>query len=312
MSRIVIAGITQIESIVKVAEIPVAYAPFTPAPDTIFTAPGGDAFNMSLAMSWLGDKVEFMTVVGKDQNLGIFNPPNREVTLSTNYVLPIMRETPMEVLLFDRTRKQQVFEDLKDIRDAQYDMELARPRIEDADLVVLSNANFCRPFIDLAKKKGKKIAVKIHHFDYEKEVYNEDFLKNAEILYFSDNTIDTDPFDFVREMADKYEPETIMLGQGEKGLILYDRERNTNVHYNPVTAGQVVNTAGAGNATFACFLHYYLKNGDTVEAVKKALMFSANKVGYIGTSNGFMTEDQLEQWERLIFDPTNTSQWIKL
>lgn len=312
MSSIVIAGITQIESIVKVSEIPIAYAAFTPASGTIFTAPGGDAFNMSLAMSWLGDRVEFMTVVGKDQNMGIFNPPNREVTLATTYVLPIMKETPMEVLFFDQTRKQQVFEDLKDIRDVTFDMDLARPRVEDSDMVVLSNANFCRPFIKLAKDKGKKLAVKIHHFDYEKEVFNEDFLKSADILYFSDNTIGGDPYDFVREMADKYDPETIMLGQGEKGLILYDKERNTNVHYNPVGAGQVVNTAGAGNATFACFLHYYLKNGDSVEAVKKALMFSANKVGYIGTSNGFMTEEQLEQWERLIYDPANNARWSNL
>ena len=309
MSSIVIAGITQIESIVKVAEIPIGYAPFTPAPDTIFTAAGGDAFNMSLAMSWLGDKVEFMTVVGKDQNLGIFNPPNREVTLSTNYVLPVMKETPMEILLFDKTRKQQVFEDLKDIRDAEFDMSLARPRVEDADLVVLSNANFCRPFIALAKDKGKKLAVKIHHFDYEKEIYNEDFLRAADILYFSDNTIEGDPFDFVREMAGKYNPAIILLGQGEKGQIMYERENDTNVHYNPVAAGQVVNTAGAGNAAFACFLHYFLKNGNAVEAVKKSLIFAANKIGYIGTSNGFMTEDQLAQWERLIFDPTNTSRW---
>ncbi len=309
MSKIVIAGITQIESIVKVKEIPVAYAPFTPAPDTIFTAPGGDAYNMSLAMSWLGDKVEFMTVVGRDQNMGIFNPPNREVTLSTSYVLPIMKATPMEILLFDRMRKQQVFEDLKDIRDAEYDMNLARPLVEDADLVVLSNANFCRPFIKLAKDNGKKLAVKIHHFDYEKEIYNEDFLNAADILYFSDNTIDTDPFDFVDEMVGKYHPEIIVLGQGEKGQILYDRGRDMKVHYNPVTAGQVVNTAGAGNATFACFLHYYLKNQDSVEAVKKSLMFAANKIGYIGTSNGFMTEEQLAQWEKLIYDPSNTDQW---
>ena len=309
MSNIVIAGITQIESIVKVKEIPVSYAPFTPAPDTIFTAPGGDAYNMSLAMSWLGDRVEFMTVVGRDQNLGIFNPPGREVTLSTNYVLPIMRETPMEVILFDQTRKQQVFEDLKDIRDAVFNVELARPRVEEADLVVLSNANFCRPFIRLAKDNGKKIAVKIHHFDYEKEVYNEDFLQNADILYFSDNTIEEDPYDFVGQMAEKYHPEIIQLGQGEKGQIMYSRSNDTKVHYNPVAAPKVDNTAGAGNASFACFLHYYLKKGDPVEAIKKSLMFAANKIGYTGTSKGFMTEEQLEQWERLVFDPANTAQW---
>jgi ribokinase len=37
----------------------------------------------------------------------------------------------------------------------------------------------------------------------------------------------------------------------------------------------------------------------------KALLFTANKIGYMGTSNGFMTEEQLEQWESLIFDPND-------
>ena len=95
MGKFIIAGITQIETIIKVDRIPIAYRSFTGKPDTIYTAAGGDAYNCSLALEWLGDKVEFMTVVSETQNLGIFNPPGREVTLSTEYVLPVMKETPM-------------------------------------------------------------------------------------------------------------------------------------------------------------------------------------------------------------------------
>ena len=142
-------------------------------------------------------------------------------------------------------------------------------------------------------------------FSREKEVYNEDFLKAAEILYFSDGTRTEDPYEFIKEMAQKYGTQIILLGQSSEGVILYDRRRDINVHYDPVSAGQVVNTAGAGNAQFACFLHYYLKNGDSKEAMHKALLFTANKIGYMGTSNGFMTEEQLEQWESLIFDPND-------
>ncbi len=309
MGNFIIAGITQIETIIKVDKIPIAYRPFTGRPDTIYTAAGGDAFNCSLALKWLGDEVEFMTVVGEGQNLGMFNPPGREVTLPTENVLPIMKETPMEVLLFDNTRKQQKFEDLKDIREVQYDMARVEPLIRDCDMVVISNANFCRPFIPLAKDNGKQLAVKIHNYKTEKEVYNEDFLKNADILYFSDNSVEIDPQDFVNEMKDRYDPEIIIMGIGEQGVIQYDKKRNINAKHKPVGTKKVENTAGAGNALFACFLHYYLKTGDPSLAIRKGLLFSANKIGYIGTSNGFMTEEQLETWEKLIFDPGNHAQW---
>lgn len=303
MGKFIVAGITQLETIVRVKEIPIKYVPYTGERDTIYIAAGGDAFNESLALKWLGDEVKFMTVVGKNQDLSIFNPADREVTLPTDYVLPILDETPMEVRLYDVRRKAQRFEDLKDIREAKYDMMLVDPLIDDCEMVVLSNVNFCRPFIERAINHKKKLAVKIHCFQREKEIYNEDFLKSANIIFFNDNSIDEEPFGFVKEMADKYDPEIIILGQGEKGVIIYDKTKDFSAHYDAVSSGQIVNTAGAGNALFACFLHYYEKTGDSKTAIHKALLFAAHKIGYMGTSNGFMTEDQLEQWDQVIWNP---------
>ena len=169
MFNYVVAGITQLETIIKVRQIPIEYRSHTEAHDAIHMSAGGDAFNISLALKWLGDQVKFMTVVGEKQDLSIFNPSDREVTLDTDYVMPVMRESPIEVLLYDDRRKQQGFEDLKDIRDAEYNMALVEPIADEADMFVLSNANFCRPFIDMAKKHDKKLAVKIHNFRRDKE-----------------------------------------------------------------------------------------------------------------------------------------------
>ena len=121
-------------------------------------------------------------------------------------------------------------------------------------------------------------------------------------LYFSDNTIDEDPHDFVKGIADKYNTDIIILGLDAGGMVLYDREKKLNVKYNAVKTKDVVNGAGAGNASFACFLHYYLKVKDSAQAIRMALLFSAHKIGYMGTSYGFMTEEQMQQWESLIFD----------
>ncbi|WP_029232008.1 carbohydrate kinase family protein [Butyrivibrio sp. VCB2006] len=301
MSKFLVAGVTQIETIVRVDNIPVSYAPLTSATDSIFTAMGGDAYNESLALKWLGDDVTFMSIVGRNQDLGMINPPDRKITLSTEYIVPQMLETPTEVVLYDKNRKQQIFEDIKDLRDNVYDMSMVAPIAESCDMMVLANANFCRPFAKEAAARKKPIAVNIRNYKPEKEKYNTDFLEPAKVLYFSDDTLAEDPYEFIDRMSGTYGTEIIILGQGSEGLILFDKTQNVRVHYKTVKTNEVVNTIGAGNALFACFLHYYMETGDSVNAIKNALLFASYKIGYMGTSNGFMTTDQLEQWRNLIW-----------
>ena len=300
MSKFLVAGVTQIETIVRVDKIPVSYSPLTSANDSIFTAMGGDAYNESLALEWLGDEVTFMSIVGRNQDMGMINPPDRKITLSTQYIVPQMKETPTEVVLYDQNRKQQIFEDIKDLRDNVYDMSMVAPIAEECDMMVLANANFCRPFAKEAAR-NKPIAVNIRSYKPEKEKYNTDFLEPAKVLYFSDDTLAEDPYDFIDRMSGTYGTEIIILGQGSEGLILFDKTQNLRVHYKTVKTNEVVNTIGAGNALFACFLHYYMETGDSVNAIKNALLFASYKIGYMGTSNGFMTTDQLEQWRNLIW-----------
>ena len=302
MSKFVVAGVTHIETIVKVNKIPIEYEPLTQMPHTIFTAAGGDAYNESLALKWLGDDVTFVSVVGAEDDLGFMNPPGRGVTLELDHVLPVLKETPAAVVLYDEERRQQHFEDNKDIRDAVYDIDLFEKAAADCDMIVTANANFCRPFLEVAKKHNKKVAVNIRNFSREKEKYSTDFLGAASILYFSDDNLEEDPYEFIRSIEQDYHPEIVILGQGADGLIISDRGADIIAHYNTVKTAEVVNTVGAGNALFSCFLHYYLAHEDSVHAIKNALLFASYKIGFMGTSNGFMTVDQLKQWHDLIWD----------
>lgn len=301
MSKFVCAGITQVETIVKVDKIPVRYSHVTAESNMIHTAAGGDAYNESLALKWLGNDVTFFSVVGKHFNDYYFNPEGREVTLDTSHVLRTLEHSPEAVLFYDKERRQQIFEDIKELRNIQFDMTEALPFIKGCDMVVLANANFCRPFVKAAQDADKKIAVNIRTFRREKEKYNADYLGAANVLYFSDDNLNEDPYDFVKSIADAYGNEIIILGQGAEGLIIYDRNKDMIAHYNTVKTLEVVNTAGAGNALLSCFLHYWMKDGDSVAAIKNALLFASYKIGYLGTSNGFMTPEQVEQWRNLIW-----------
>ncbi len=303
MSKFMVAGFVQHETIVKVDALPVPFRQFESTPDLINTGIGGTGFNEAMALSWLGNEVDFMSMVARSmprrQIMAYLQINN--VDLKTDYVLPMLDGMPTSVVLYCKGQKQ-TFEDVKDIRTVDYDYEIFEKQIQDKDMVLISNCNFCRPLIELSKKYNKPLAVNVRSMRAEKIEQKKDFLAAADILYISDDDLDSEPYDCINECREKYDPEIIVLGIGAKGVILYTKEDNSILEYKTVKTNEVVNTVGAGNAMFSAFLHYYVKTGDAKAAIKNALLFASYKIGFVGSSNGFMTEEQIEQWKRLIWN----------
>ncbi len=302
MGKFMVAGFVQHETIVKVDELPVPYKQFESSHDLINTDIGGTGFDEAMALRWLGNDVDFMSMVSR-------NMSSRQITaylhinnvdLKTDYVLPMLEGMPTSVVLYCRGKKQ-TFEDVKDIRTVEYDYSLFESQIQDKDMVLISNCNFCRPIIGLTRKYNKPLAVNVRSMRAEKIEQKKDFLAAADILYISDDDLDSDPYDCINECREKYNPQIIVMGIGAKGVILYTKEDNSILEYKSVKTNEVVNTVGAGNALFSAFLHYYVKTKDAKESIKNALLFASYKIGFVGTTNGFMTEEQIEQWKRLIW-----------
>ena len=299
MAKFAVAGIVQVETIVKVDDIPVKYSPVVNKPNTIFTNVGGDAYNERVALKALGDEVEFFSMIGKHDMKGLFW--EEDFLGEQDYVLPVLNETPTAVILYDNKRQQQIFEDIKDMRGVEFNLALFKEKIQDVDAVVLANANFCRSLAAAAKEAGKLLAINFRGFTEEKMQYNEDFFKIADVIYVSDDNIVGSADEFVRRLADTYEAKIIILGQGAAGLTIFSREDDLLAHYKPVKTNEIVNTSGAGNSLFSCFMHCYVSSGDAVHAIKNSLLFASYKIGYMGTSKGFLTEEELEHWYRLIW-----------
>ncbi len=303
MSKFMVAGFVQFETIVKVDDLPLPYKEFESIPETINTDIGGAGFNEAMALRWLGDDVDFMSMVAKSMSRTQIHAylEENEVNLSTEYVLRKLDGMPTAVVLYKSSGKKQIFEDVKDIRTVEYDVGLFESQIQDKDMVLISNCNFCRPVLALAKKYNKPIALNVRSMRAEKIANKEDFLAAANIVYISDDDLEGDPYDCIDECKRKYNPEIVIMGLGSKGVILYIREDNSVIEYKPVKTYDVVNTVGAGNAMFSSFLHYYVKTKDARDAIKNALLFVSYKISFVGTSNGFMTEEQIEQWRKLIW-----------
>ncbi len=302
MSKFMVAGFVQMETIIKVEALPVPYKQFESIPDLVNSGIGGAGVNEAMALKWLGNEVDFMSMVARNMSRRQIEAYLKtfDVNLKTDYVLPMLDGMPTSVILYCKGKKQ-TFEDVKDIRHVEYDYDLLESRIQDKDMILMSNCNFCRPIIGLAKKYQKPLAVNVRSMRAEKIANKEDFLAAADILYISDDDLESDHYDCIKECREKYDPEIVIMGIGDKGVILYTKEDNSVIEYRPVKTNEIVNTIGAGNALFSSFMHYYVKTKNAKEAIKNALLFASYKIGFVGTSNGFMTEEQIEQWKKLIW-----------
>ncbi len=302
MSKFMVAGFVQMETIIKVEALPVPYKQFESIPDLVNSGIGGAGFNEAMALKWLGNEVDFMSMVARNMSRRQIEAYLKtfDVNLKTDYVLPMLDGMPTSVILYCKGKKQ-TFEDVKDIRHVEYDYDLLESRIQDKDMILMSNCNFCRPIIGLAKKYQKPLAVNVRSMRAEKIANKEDFLAAADILYISDDDLESDHYDCIKECREKYDPEIVIMGIGDKGVILYTKEDNSVIEYRPVKTNEIVNTIGAGNALFSSFMHYYVKTKNAKEAIKNALLFASYKIGFVGPSTRCLTEEQIEQWKKLIW-----------
>mgnify|MGYP002508773065 CR=1 FL=1 len=86
------------------------------------TGMGGAGFNEAMALRWLGNEVDFMSMVARSMSksqIDAFLKTN-DVNMSTDYVLPMLDGMPTSVILYCRGKKQ-TFEDVKDSRHVDYD-----------------------------------------------------------------------------------------------------------------------------------------------------------------------------------------------
>ena len=83
MAKIVSAGVILKETILSVPHIPIQYSRISFLPNKIFCGVGGHAFNMSLAMQYLGDEVTLFSMIGEKINL------RKESTYGDTLKLPI-------------------------------------------------------------------------------------------------------------------------------------------------------------------------------------------------------------------------------
>ena len=290
--RILVSGLLNMETTVAVRGFPIAYYPIDYAFFGVNSAVSGVAFNLSKALTVLGDRVRLTGMTGQDLPAGQIRDTLEALGIDSQYVKPRLRQTPSSVVLYDPEGKRQIYCDLKDIQETALDFDPAL--LEGIDLVVACNINFNRPLLHLAKQAGKTIATDVHVLSDIHDEYNREFMEQADILFLSDEAVGDGYREFMLQLADTYPCQILVMGRGAKGAAIYLRQTGRITDLPAEYAGRVVNTVGAGDALFSSFLHFYGKGYDPVAALRRAQVFAAYKITVSGAAQGFVPEQTVE------------------
>ena len=292
MSKILISGLVNTETTVRVRQFPIPYYPIDYPFFGVGTAVSGVAYNIALALKTLGDDVDLLSMTGDDFPAAYIRQELHSAGIGTEHIQAKLKQTPSSVVLYDETGRRQIYCDLKDIQEISYGFP--EEICAGADIVAACNTNFNRELLRRAKAAGKTIATDVHVLSDIWDDYNRDFMEYADILFLSDEGIGDDYGEFLTGLAHTYGSRIIVLGRGGKGAAMYLKEEDRIIELPAARVGEVVNTVGAGDALFSAFVHYYAKGYHPVDALARAQVFASAKIRVSVASKGFVTEAEVE------------------
>ncbi|MBD5554693.1 MAG: carbohydrate kinase family protein [Roseburia sp.] len=293
--RVIVSGLINIETTLKVRKFPIHYYPIDYPFFGIKSGVSGVAYNVGKALLTLGNDIQIASFLGEDEEGKRILSKLEDEKIGKQFIYRELNETPVTVALYDEEGRRQIYCDLKDIQEKNMGFARLEAAIKESDLVVLCNTNFNRSLLKKVKKTGKLIASDVHVLSDIDDEYNKEFMEYSDILFLSDEQLPCSAEQFIFEMKEKYLSKIIVIGLGKKGALLYERSEDRIYRLEAAHVGDVVNTIGAGDALFSCFLNYYMKGYSAVEALVRAEIFAALKICCNGAANGFSNEDTVEK-----------------
>lgn len=292
--KLLVSGLLNIETTVAVRGFPISYYPIDYPFFGVNSAVSGVGYNLAKALTTLCDNVTLLSYLGNDDESDRVIQQLQKDGISVGGISRTLKSTPTSVVLYAPDGRRQIYCDLKDIQEHKLDPDYIGGSIHDCTLAAICNINFNRELIKRAHNKGLITATDVHVLSDIEDDYNRDFMENADILFLSDENLPCPPAQFIRQLSDRYPCRIIVIGMGKSGAMLFERSSNHVLRLSACQNIKVVNTVGAGDALFAAFLHYTAKGLSAVDALKRAQVFAAVKIGHNGASKGFCSEAEIE------------------
>jgi len=293
MNNIFVCGLINIETTLKVNNFPIEYAPVEYNFFGVNSSVSGVGYNIVNALKRLGDDPYFFSIIGNDIYKDIIISDLEKDKICTKYVLPLLEHTVQSGILYDDT-KRKILLDLKNIQETKYPKGIIGEVIGKIDIGIICNINFSRDFLKVLKDNKKTIATDVHVLSDINDEYNNDYIKYSDILFLSNENVRGNEENILKQLIQKYNHEIIVISMSENGLLIYVKEKAVIKHFPAIKTREVVNTIGAGDALFSCFIHYYNKTKDPYYSIKLATIFASYKIGENGGAKGFLSENELD------------------
>ncbi|MCK1993790.1 ribokinase [Peribacillus muralis] len=263
---------------------------------------GGKGANQAVAAAKMGSKVMMVTKVGADlfadntiQNLEAFGIDTEFTTKmvgTSSGVAPIFvdQESKNRILIIKGANEQLL----------PSDVDHAAEKLKTASLIVLQ-LEIPLPTVYRAIDFGSEHNIPVilnpapasKELDFNYVCKSDFFIPNeSELEILTGMPVATG--EQIREAASnliKKGVKNVIVTMGSRGVMWITKEKNETVASQKVTA---VDTTGAGDAFIGCFAHFFVENGDVLQAIKKATAFAGLSVTKRGTQSSYPTSMELE------------------
>jgi acarbose 7IV-phosphotransferase len=292
MPRILVAGLLNLETTLKVDAFPVPYESSRFRFFGVHSTVSGVGYNVAKALHTLGSEVRLCSLIGRDLTADVLRLQLERDGLALEHLEAELEETPQSVILYDLSGQRALNTDLKDIQERVYPTAQLETALTECDAAVICNINFARPALHLARGMGIPIITDLHAISNLDNPYDTDFLEFADVLFFSAEKLEM-PERTAQEIFQRFPTKIIVIGFGARGSLLCCRDREPELIPARSPRG-VVSTVGAGDALLSAFAHFYIASDDPRAALERATLFAGWKIGATGGSGGFLSAAELE------------------
>lgn len=295
MPRLLVLGNINLETTLRIASFPIPYQPTSFVPFGVDNAVSGVGYNIARTLSVLGDDVVLASIVGRDRTAATVREQLRDDGIDDRYVLGQVAKTALSVVVYDESGRRSAFTDLKDLMEQAYPPALFSEALVGVEAVLFTQAAYCRPLLAPARDTGKLVAVDLQLISDLDDPYKRPYLEAASVVFMSGEHLPEEPETWAWHLLEQYPGvQVVGIGLGAEGALLAIRETGLTMRVPAVTTRPVVNTSGAGDALFACFIHYYVITRDAEESLRRAVVFASYKIGEAGSSQGLLDAGSLE------------------
>ncbi len=270
MAKILVSGLINIEITLRVESFPIIYTPVRYPFFGVNSTVSGVGYNIARALTILGDEVQLLSLIGRDFLAALVHAALERDRIAPENVLDTLEQTAQSVILFDGEGRRQINLDLKNVQETPYPHQRYAKAALGCDLLVLCNTNFSRPFLEQARKSGKRVATDVHAISELNDPYNADFMRTAQILFMSHEWLPVRPEEWARRVWDRYGPEILVISMGVDGAVLAVKKDNFIERLPAVRTRTPVNTHRRGRRVVLSILARLLRQPGSVCLVEES------------------------------------------